>query len=209
MPLCNTIRKDVLQFVMIARHVITEKSIVRGYRRAIVRCRTYRVKTVCDSGNVCQGPHERTDMNIQIIVNDTHHDKCFRELVNQPVTALRGVSQRQADALRDAFGINTIGELADLKVVKWARAIRTMASAEAEPREAVAKEALLDDAVEMTFPASDPVSVASSITRIEVPPEKVDASSDHQSAAAIEAHNEQAIGCRALGPGGEKTAGAG
>lgn len=147
-------------------------------------------------------------MNIQIIVNDTHHDKCFRELVNQPVTALRGVTQQQADALRDAFGINTIAELADLKVVKWARAIRTMASAEAEPREAVAKETLIDDAVEMTFPASDPVAIESSITRIEVPPEKVDASSDHQHAAVIEAHNEQAIGSRALGPGGEKTAGA-
>jgi hypothetical protein len=147
-------------------------------------------------------------MNIQIIVNDTHHDKCFRELVNQPVTALRDVTQQQADALRDAFGINTIAELADLKVVKWARAIRTMASAEAEPREAVAKETLIDDAVEMTFPASDPVAIESSITRIEVPPEKVDASSDHQHAAAIEASNQQAIGSRALGPGGDKTAGA-
>jgi hypothetical protein len=147
-------------------------------------------------------------MNIQIIVNDSHHSKCFRELVNEPVTALRNVTQQQADALRDAFGISTIAELADLKLVKWARAIRTMASAEAEPREAVAKEVLLDEAVEMTFPASDPVSVASSITRIEVPPEKVDASSDHQHAAAIEASNQQAIGSRALGPGGEKTAGA-
>jgi hypothetical protein len=147
-------------------------------------------------------------MNIQIIVNDTHHDKCFRELVNEPVTALRDVTQQQADALRAAFGINTIADLADLKLVKWARAIRTMATAEAEPREAVAKETLLDDAVEMTFPASDPVSVASSITRIEVPPEKVDASSDHQNAAAIEAHNKEVVGCRALGPGGEKTAGA-
>jgi predicted RecB family nuclease len=147
-------------------------------------------------------------MNIQIIVNDTHHDKCFRELVDQPVTALRGITQRQADALRDAFGINTVGELAELKAVKWARAIRTMASAEAEPRDEVAKETLMDDAVEMTFPASDPVSIQSSITRIEVPPEKVDASSDHQGAAAIEAHNQETIGSRALGPGGEKTAGA-
>jgi hypothetical protein len=147
-------------------------------------------------------------MNIQIIVNDTHHDKCFRELVDQPVTALRGITQQQANALRDAFGINTIGELAELKAVKWARAIRTMAAAEAEPRDEVAKEALIDDAVEMTFPASDPVSIQSSITRIEVPPEKVDASSDHQGAAAIEANNQEAIGSRALGPGGEKTAGA-
>jgi predicted RecB family nuclease len=146
-------------------------------------------------------------MNIQIIVNDTHHDKCFRELVNQPVTALRGVSEQQAQALRDAFGINTIGDLAELRVVKWARAIRTMATAEAEPLEEVAKETLLDDAVEMTFPASDPVAVQSSITRIEVPPEKVDASTDHQGASAIEAHNEATVGSPALGPGGQRHAG--
>ncbi|MFK3740648.1 hypothetical protein [Massilia sp. TN1-12] len=146
-------------------------------------------------------------MNIQIIVNDTHHDKCFRELVNEPVSALRGVTPQQADALREAFGISTIGDLAELKLVKWARAIRTMASAESEPRESVAKESLIDDAVEMTFPASDPVAIESSITRIEVPPDKVDASSDHQAATSIEANNEQALGERALGPGGEKKAG--
>jgi len=146
-------------------------------------------------------------MNIQIIVNDTHHDKCFRELVNEPVTALRGMTEQQAAALRDAFGISTIGDLAELKVVKWARAIRTMAGAEAEPTESVAKETLIDDAVEMTFPASDPVAIESSITRIEVAPEKVDASTDHQYATTIEANNEQALGHRALGPGGERKAG--
>lgn len=147
-------------------------------------------------------------MNIQIIVNDTYHDKCFRELVKEPITALRGITEQQAGALREAFGINTIGDLAELKAVKWARAIRTMATAEAEPLDQVAKETLLDDAVEMTFPASDPVAVQSSITRIEVPPEKVDASSDHQHASAIEAHNQETVGTRALGPGGEKVAGA-
>jgi hypothetical protein len=147
-------------------------------------------------------------MNIQIIVNDTHHDKCFRELIDQPVTALRGITPQQADALRDAFGIYTIGELAELRAVKYARAIRTMATAEAEPSGNIAKEALFDDAVEMTFPASDPVSIQSSITRIEVAPEKVDASTDHQHAAAIEAHNQETIGSNALGQGGDKTAGA-
>jgi len=146
-------------------------------------------------------------MNIQIIVNDTHHNKCFRELVGEPVTALRGVTPQQAEALRDAFGITTIGDLAELKVVKWARAIRTMATAEAEPADSAAKETLLDEAVEMTFPASDPLSVDSGITRIEVAPEKVDASTDHQHATAIEAHNEETIGSRALGPGGEHKAG--
>jgi predicted RecB family nuclease len=146
-------------------------------------------------------------MNIQIIVDDQYHDKCFRELVNEPVSALRGVTPQQAEALRDAFGIATIGDLAELKLVKWARAIRTMASAESEPSASVAKERLIDDAVEMTFPASDPVAIESSITRIEVAPEKVDASSDHQAATSIEASNEQALGERALGPGGDKKAG--
>ncbi|HEX8784762.1 MAG TPA: hypothetical protein VF793_01170 [Telluria sp.] len=146
-------------------------------------------------------------MNIQIIVNDTYHDRCFRALVKEPVTALRGITDQQADALREAFGINTIGDLAELKAVKWARAIRTMATAEAEPREEVAKETLLDDAVEMTFPASDPLAVDASITRIEVPPEKVDASTDHQHAAAIEANNQEKVGTNALGPGGDKVAG--
>jgi hypothetical protein len=49
-----------------------------------------------------------------------------------------------------------------------------------------AKEALLDDAVEMTFPASDPISVNSGITRIEVAPEKVDAHDDHQLAGKVD-----------------------
>lgn len=146
-------------------------------------------------------------MNIQIILNDIHHNKNFRELVNEPVTALRGVTEQQADALREAFGINTIAELAGLRVVKLARAIRVMADAETDPIAEVAKEKLLDDAVEMTFPASDPLAVDASITRIEVPPEKVDASSDHQHATAIEAHNEETVGTRALGPGGDKKAG--
>ncbi|WP_156116576.1 hypothetical protein [Massilia sp. 9096] len=146
-------------------------------------------------------------MNIQIILNDTHHNKNFRDLINEPVTALRGVSEQQADALREAFGIHTIAELASLRAVKLARAIRVMADAETDPIGDVAKEKLLDDAVEMTFPASDPLSVDAGITRIEVPPEKVDASSDHQHATAIEAHNEETVGTRALGPGGDKKAG--
>ena len=140
-------------------------------------------------------------MNIQIIVNDQYHDKCFRELAKEPVTALRGVTQQQADALQQAFGITSISDLADLELVRWARAIRTMATAESEPRDAAAKESLIDDAVEMTFPASDPVAIESSITRIEVAPDKVEASTDHQHVQSIEAHNEEALGNAAIRTG--------
>lgn len=60
----------------------------------------------------------------------------------------------------------------------------------AKPEADSAKEALLDDAVEMTFPASDPISVNSGITRIEVAPDKVDAHGDHQLAGQVEVDAE-------------------
>ncbi len=131
-------------------------------------------------------------MNIDTIVDGEFTGKCFRDLCNAPLSALRGVSAKDAKALHQAFGITTIGDLADLKFVKWASAIRTLAAEEADTPSQVAKETLLDDAVEMTFPASDPISVDAGITRIEVPPEKVDAHTDHQHAKAVEAHSEEA-----------------
>jgi hypothetical protein len=118
-------------------------------------------------------------MNISTIVDGEYAGKCFRDICNAPLSALRGLSGKDAKALHQAFGISTIGELADLKFVKWASALKILAAEECDTPEQVAKETLLDDAVEMTFPASDPISVDSGITRIEVPPDMVDASTDH------------------------------
>jgi len=137
-------------------------------------------------------------MNINTIVTEQFHGKSLRELVDAPLTALCGIGENEAKALQQAFNVNTIRELAQLKVVAHAVAIEMMASAEHPSGSDTAKESLLDDAVEMTFPASDPLSVASSITRIEVPPEMVEASSDHQHSKAFEAHNEEVLGEPAL-----------
>ena len=131
-------------------------------------------------------------MNLHSIVDDDFKGKCLRELVEAPISALRGVSASDARALSQAFGVNTIGELADLRFVKWASAIKTLAAEENDTAEQKAKEVLLDDAVEMTFPASDPISVDAGITRIEVAPEKVEASTDHQHAGKMEVCNETA-----------------
>ncbi len=128
-------------------------------------------------------------MNIESIVDDQFKSKCFRELAEAPLSAMRGVSAADARALSQAFGVNTIGELAELKFIKWACAIKTLADYESDTREQKAKETLLDDAVEMTFPASDPISVDAGITRIEVAPEKVNAALDHQAATNIEANS--------------------
>lgn len=133
-------------------------------------------------------------MNINTVVDAEFAGKNFRAICNAPLSAMRGLSTKDAKALHQAFGITTIGELANLKFVKWATAISILASEEADTPEQLAKETLLDDAVEMTFPASDPISVDSGITRIEVPPDMVNASTDHQHAKEVEANTEKGKG---------------
>lgn len=131
-------------------------------------------------------------MNIDKIIDKNHAGKSFRELAEAPLSVLRGLSEKDARALEQAFNIRTVREFAELNFVKWAVAISTLAHEEEPCAEEVAQEALLDDAVEMTFPASDPISVESSITRIEVPPDMVDAHRDHQAAREVEEHMEEA-----------------
>jgi hypothetical protein len=124
-------------------------------------------------------------MNIDTIVDKDYIGKNFRSLADAPVHALRGLSAKDAKALNTAFGITTVRELAQLRFVEWARAITVLADMEGETPAEQAKETLIDEAVEMTFPASDPVSIDSAITRIEVPPEMVAAHTDHQHANQI------------------------
>jgi hypothetical protein len=128
-------------------------------------------------------------MNIETIVDKDYLGKCFKDLADAPVSALRGLSAKDATALQKAFGVSTVRDLANLNFVRWAQAICTLSDEEQMTPEEAAKETLLDEAVEMTFPASDPISVDAGITRIEVAPEKVDAKEDHQHAGK---HQESA-----------------
>ena len=132
-------------------------------------------------------------MNIDTIVDQEYCAKSFRDIVNAPISALRGVSAKDAKALTQAFGVTTVRELANLNFVNWASALAILADEEGMTVEEKAKDELLDDAVEMTFPASDPNSVDAGITRIEVAPEKVSAQLDHQHAGK----HEEAAGKKA------------
>jgi len=132
-------------------------------------------------------------MNIDTVVDKAWSAKCFRELADAPISALRGVSAADARALAKAFNVSTVRDLAQLEFVKWAQAITVLADHEQPGPAEIAKETLLDEAVEMTFPASDPISVDAGITRIEVAPEKVDACTDHQHAARTEASTEEGV----------------
>jgi hypothetical protein len=128
-------------------------------------------------------------MNISRYVDKAYEDKNFDELGEAPIDALQGVSAKDAALLKQAFNVTTIREFANLKFVKWATAITALAN-EAESEKDKAKETLLDDAIEMTFPSSDPVSVASSITRIEVAPDMAAARTDHQNSKSIKTANK-------------------
>jgi hypothetical protein len=131
-------------------------------------------------------------MNIDTVVDKEYLGLSFRALAEAPTSALRGISAKDAKALAQAFNVHTVRELANLEFVKWAAAITTLADHEQATPEEQAKETLIDGGLEMTFPASDPVSVDSGVTRIEVPPEMVDAHDDHQHAGKIESDTEAA-----------------
>lgn len=123
-------------------------------------------------------------MNINRYVDKAYEQMSFDELVDAPIDALQGVNAKDAELLKQAFNVTTIREFANLKFVKWATAIAALAT-EVSAAKDKAQEALLDDAIEMTFPSSDPVSVDSGITRIEVAPDMVAARTDHQNSKRI------------------------
>ncbi|MRW84799.1 hypothetical protein GJ698_11975 [Pseudoduganella sp. FT26W] len=125
-------------------------------------------------------------MNIDTVVDKEYVGHTFRALADAPTSALRGLSAKDAKSLAQAFNVVTVRDLANLEFVKWAVAITTLAELEQETPAEQAKETLLDNGVEMTFPASDPVSVDAGVTRIEVPPEMVSAHEDHQHAAKVD-----------------------
>ena len=65
--------------------------------------------------------------DIAKILDRGYEDKDFAELASAPVSALQGVSESDAEHLKQAFGIDTIRELATNKFVLWAQAINVLA----------------------------------------------------------------------------------
>jgi hypothetical protein len=54
----------------------------------------------------------------------------LKELVNAPVHAISGVSEGDGKLLQQAFNVKTVGDLAKLKYVNWAKAICDLAEGE-------------------------------------------------------------------------------
>jgi len=68
----------------------------------------------------------KTDMDIAHIVTRDYAGMNVEELLQAPVQALKGVSEADAGLLDQAFGIKTIGDLAENKFFRRAKAIRDL-----------------------------------------------------------------------------------
>nr|MBS0019873.1 hypothetical protein [Gammaproteobacteria bacterium] len=69
-------------------------------------------------------------MNINKALVKGYQDKPLKVLVKAPVSALTGVSEADAKNLQQAFGIKTIGDMANNKFFRWASAIAVLAEVE-------------------------------------------------------------------------------
>lgn len=65
--------------------------------------------------------------NLDNVLDKAYESSSLTELVNAPVSALAGVSDADAEALKKAFNIKTIGDLAGNKYVRAANAIAEIA----------------------------------------------------------------------------------
>ena len=64
--------------------------------------------------------------DVSKFLDKAFEQKTFAELAGTPVSALAGVSDADAAALKSALGINTIADLATNKYVLWAQAINAL-----------------------------------------------------------------------------------
>ena len=60
-------------------------------------------------------------------LDKTYEDKSFSEIADAPVAALQGVSEDDAQKLKDAFNIKTIRDLGTNKHFLWAQAFAKLA----------------------------------------------------------------------------------
>jgi hypothetical protein len=60
-------------------------------------------------------------------LDKAYEDKSFAEIADAPVDALQGVSEGDAQHLKDAFNIKTVRDLGTNKYFLWAQAITKLA----------------------------------------------------------------------------------
>ncbi|CAL9625949.1 hypothetical protein [Streptomyces sp. enrichment culture] len=68
-------------------------------------------------------------IDLDKVLDKAWADKSLPEILAAPVDALKGVSERDGELLREAFGVKTVADLADLKYARWAQALAALDAA--------------------------------------------------------------------------------
>jgi len=65
-------------------------------------------------------------IDLDKVLDKAWADKSLPEVLAAPVSALKGVSERDGELLKEAFGVTTVAQLAELKYVRWAQALAAL-----------------------------------------------------------------------------------
>ena len=77
-----------------------------------------------------EGGSPESAININNAVDKAYETKTLTEILDSPMEALQGLSERQAKLLNQAFQVKTVKELANLKYILIARSIYFLALCE-------------------------------------------------------------------------------
>ncbi|MEU9734841.1 hypothetical protein [Streptomyces sp. NPDC048002] len=65
-------------------------------------------------------------IDLDKVLDKAWADKSLPEILAAPVSALKGVSDKDGDLLQEAFGVKTVADLAELKYARWAQALAAL-----------------------------------------------------------------------------------
>ena len=72
------------------------------------------------------------EANLDALLDKEWENKSLAEVLNAPVSALQGVSEGDADALKQAFNVKTVGDLGKNKYFRVAQLLSQLAEAGAK-----------------------------------------------------------------------------
>lgn len=62
-------------------------------------------------------------IDLDKVLDKAWADKPLGEVLAAPVAALKGVTEKDGELLREAFGVKSVADLGELKYVRWAQAL--------------------------------------------------------------------------------------
>jgi len=90
-------------------------------------------------------------MNVNGALVEAHQGTPFREVVNLPLTVLKGIDELQANVLSEHFFVKTLRDLANWKFYQIAKSIQTLAKAEENAGRLETSLQNINDAVDKKF----------------------------------------------------------